>query len=156
MARSRRIPLLFATLISLSLKAVAQNPSSHPTPPDAVWVWSKNCEGSKGLDVTLRLRSKVIHHSVIPICLGSRDAESGRVEVKFPGNLLFRGQVGQEEADVWQAGGESDALILGLSLQGTKRIHLNTLYIAKPDQKSSSSLGYGLTMVTIPVTIVRH
>ena len=57
---------------------------------------------------------------------------------------------------MWQAGGESDALILGLSLQGTNRIHLNTLYIAKPDRKSSSSLGYGLTIVTSPATIIQH
>jgi len=143
-----------AVLISLTLTAVAQNPNSNP--PDVVWVWSKNCDSSKGLDVTLRLRSKVLHHSIIPICQGSRDAEDGRVEVKFSSGLLIRGQAGQEEADIWQAGGETDALILGLSLRGANRIHLNTLYIAYPDRKSSSSLGYGLTMITIPTTIVQH
>ena len=156
MARTSAFPFLLVALIFFASTAAAQRANPHLSSPDTVWVWSKGCEGSEGLDLTLRLRKKVLHHSIIPICRGSRDTEDGRVEVKFPSNLIFRGALGSEEADVWPAGGESDALIIGLSLQGTKRIHLNTLYIVKPDRKSSSNLGYGLIMVTSPTTIARH
>lgn len=32
--------------------------------------------------------------------------------------------------DIWQAGGESDALILGVSFDSTRQVLLNTLHVA--------------------------
>jgi len=57
------------------------------------------------------------------------------------------------EGDIWQAGGEPDALILGISFDTSKQILLNTLHIARPDKQTSSELDKGLLIITYPVPV---
>ena|ERR1700743_3595646 len=146
--------MLIAVML-LVVSTVGQSPVSATETSDTVWIWSQHCANARQLDVTVRLGDRVLHHSVIPICRGGRDDEDGKSEFHFPANLLLpkahqRLPSEQEEGDLWQAGGEADALILGFSLQGDNRIHLNTLHIAQPDMKVTTKLGRGLSITTFP------
>ena len=147
----KTIPLLVITLLTAT--AVAQQPSPSPESPDVVWTWSKECRGNHKLGITVRLHSKVLYRGVVPICRGSRNGENGRAEFHFAGGHLFQGEYGTRsadliEGDIWQAGGEPDALILGISFDTKKQILLNTLHIAKPDKQVSSELDKGLFITT--------
>lgn len=106
--------------------------------------------------MTVRLASKVLYKGVLPICRGSRDAENGRAEFHFAGGHLFQSKYRTHstdsiEGDIWQAGGELDALILGISFDTKNQILLNTLHIAKPDMQTSSELNKNIFITTYPV-----
>ena len=58
------------------------------------------------------------------------------------------------EEDIWEAGGEPDALILGISFDTGKQILLNTLHIARLDKQMSSELDNGLFITTYPVPVL--
>ena len=146
--------LFLATLVA----APAVTQSSASENGDVVWTWSKRCNGDHKLGVTVRLDGKVLYRGVLPICRGSRDAENGRVEFHFAGGHTFQGEYRTRstdtiEGDIWQAGGESDALILGVSFDGGKQVLLNTLHIARVEKQTSSELDKGLVITTDPVTI---
>jgi hypothetical protein len=147
--------LLFFFTVLLSVPAVAQQTLSHPETPEVVWVWSKQCDGNHKLGVTVILDRKVLYRGVLPICHRNREAENGRVSFHFAGGHLFQGKYHTRstdsiEGDIWQASGDSDALILGVSFDTKKQVLLNTLHIAAPDKPSSSELDKGLFITTHP------
>ncbi len=146
--------LFFAVLIAVP--AVAQ-PSSLAENSDVVWTWSKRCNGDYKLGVTVRLDGKVLYRGVLPICRGSRNAEDGRVEFHFAGGHTFQRDYRTRttdsiEGDIWQAGGEPEALILGISFDTDKQILLNSIHIAKPGKQTSSEVDKGLFITTYPAT----
>jgi hypothetical protein len=135
--------------------AVAQHPALQKA-PDIVWTWSTKCDAMQKLRVTVRLEHKLLYEGLLPICRGKRDAEDGRVEFHFSSNHLFGDQYRTRksdtiEGDIWQAGGETDALMLGVSLATRKQVMLNTLHLAKPDKQTSAELDNGLYITTSPV-----
>lgn len=151
-----KTPLLLALLVLLTATAIAQQPNSSPTIAETVWTWSKQCDGIHRLGVTVRLERKKLYRGSFLICRGSRGAENGREEFHFRGGHRFQGEYQTHstdliECDIWQAGGEPDALILGLSFTTKKRVLLNTLHIASPDKQTSSELDPGLVITTYPV-----
>jgi hypothetical protein len=156
--RTRGKCKLLLITVFLAGTAVSQQPSSRPEAPEAVWTWSKQCDSNHKLGVTVRLQHKVLYRGVLPICRGSRNAENGRVEFHFPGGHLFQGEYRTHstdsiEGDIWQAGGEPDALILGISFDTKKQILLNTLHVARPDKQTSSELDKGLFITTYPIPV---
>ena len=146
--------LLLTTFFAAS--AFAQESSPHQKVPDIVWTWSKQCDGKNKLVIAVQLKSKTLYRGIIPVCLGKREDEDRRVAFRFSGKYLFQDRYRTRskdaiEGDIWQAGGESDALILGISLDNKKQILLNTLHIAKPDKQTSSQLNKGLWISTRPI-----
>lgn len=124
---------------------------------DVVWTWSAQCGTKQQLRVTVHLQSKLLYDGLLPICRGNRDAENGRAEFHFSSGQVFGGEYrarGRDsiEGDIWQAGGEKDALILGVSLATKKQVMLNTLHIARPDKETTAELDKGLYITTTPVT----
>ena len=147
--------LLLATMF-LTATAVAQQPTSRPRTPEVVWTWSKHCRENHKLGVTVRLDRKVLYRGVLAICRGSRAAEDGQVEFHFAGGHVFQGEYRTHSTDsiegnIWQAGGEPDALILGISFDTKNQALLNTLHIARPNRQTSSELDKGLFITTYPV-----
>jgi len=147
--------LLFTVLVSAP--AVAQSPSLSEK-SDVVWTWSKRCDGDHKLGVTIRLDGKVLYRGVLPVCRGSQDAEDGRVQFHFAGGHTFQGEYRTRSTDsieggIWQAGGESDVLILGISFDSSKQILLNTLHIARPEKQTSTELDKGLFVTTYPLAV---
>lgn len=149
--------LLFFTVL-IAAPAVARQPSSRPETREVVWTWSRRCNGDLKLGVAVRIDRKVLYRGVLPICRGSRDTEDGRVEFHFAGGHAFQGEyhtrsTDMVEGDIWQAGGEPDALILGLSFGIGKQILLNTLHVARAEKRTSSELDKGLFITTYPVPV---
>jgi hypothetical protein len=137
-------------------QVAAQQPSAREDAHEAVWIWSKQCNGDQRLGVTVRLDRKVLYRGILSICHGSRNAEDGHVEFHFAGGHTFQreyitGSMDSIEGDIWQAGGERDALILGISFDTSKQILLNTLHIARLEKQTSSELDKGLFITTYPV-----
>ena len=151
---ANRLVLLLAVLIAVPVPA--QRPSPPQKKPEVVWTWSKRCDSGHKLGVTVRLEGTVLYRGVLPICRGSRDAEDGRVEFHFSGGHSFQGEYHTRstdsiEGDIWQSGGEADALILSISFNRGKQILLNTIHIARPEKQASSTLDKGLFITTYPV-----
>jgi hypothetical protein len=148
--------LLITALVAAS--ACAQKSSSRSEPTEIVWTWSKRCSGDHKLGVTVRLDSRVLYRGVLPICRGSRDAQGGRVEFHFAGGHNFQGEyptrsTNRIEGDIWQAEGDPDDSILGISFATAKQILLNTLHVARPDKQASSELDQGVFIATEPAPV---
>jgi hypothetical protein len=146
--------LFFATLAATS--AVAQQAPPRHESPDIVLTWSTRCDGDRQLGVTIRLDRKVLYSGILRICPGNRDTENGRAKFHFAGGHTFQGEYRTSsndsvEGDIWQASGDPDDLILGVSFDTGKQILLNTLHIARPSKKTSSELDPGLFITTYPV-----
>lgn len=146
--------LLFLAVL-IAAPAVAQ-PSSVAEKSDVVWTWSKRCNDDYKLGVKVRLEGKVLYRGVLPLCRGNRNAEDGRVKFHFAGGHTFQGEYRTRktdsiEGDIWQAGGEPDALILGISFDTGRQVLLNALHIAKPEKQASSELDKVLFVTTYPV-----
>jgi len=155
MNRTKRWALTLLLTTSLGLPLSAQHPASQQG-PDIVWTWSKHCDAKQQLRVTVRLKSRILYEGLLPICRGNRDAEDGRAEFHFSSDRGFSGEYrarGRDpiEGDIWQVGGETDALMLGISLATKKQVMLNTLHLAKPDKPTSAELDRGLYITTAPV-----
>lgn len=150
-----RCILLFISVV-LPTAVTAQQSTPSPRTGELVWTWSRQCSGTQKLNVTVSLQRKVLYRGVLAICRGSREAENGRVEFHFAGGHIFQGKyrtraTDSVEGNIWQAGGDPDALVLGVSFDTKKRILLNTLHIAKPDSRTSSQLDDGLYITTAPL-----
>ena len=140
--------LLVATSSGKSL--FAQHPTSQHY---IVWTWSKQCDARRQLKVTVRLESRVLYKGLRPICRCNRYAEKGRAEFHFSSDQVFGGEYRARnrdpiEGDIWQAGGETDGLMLGISLATKKQVMLNTLHLARPDRQKSAELDRGLFITT--------
>ncbi len=149
--------LLFFTIL-LAAPAFAQQTPLSPESSNVVWTWSKQCDGDRKLGVTVLLGRKVLYRDVFPICLGSRETEDGRVRFHFAGGHLFQDEyltrpTDSIEGEIWQAGREPDALILGISFNTKKQVLLNTLHIARPEKQTSSELDKGLLITTHPIPV---
>lgn len=55
------------------------------------------------------------------------------------------------ELGIWQAGADSQYMMLGVSVVGTKRIWMNTLIVADPYKATSGQIGGGLYVKIDPV-----
>jgi hypothetical protein len=140
--------------------AVAQEPSPGTNTSEVVWISSSQCSGGHKLGVTVRLDHKVLYRGLLPICQGGRDTEDGKARFHFVGGHTFQGQYRTRstesiEGDIWQASGDPDALILGISFDEGKhkQILLNTLHVARPEKQSSSELDRGLFITTYPLPV---
>jgi hypothetical protein len=149
-----KIPFL---AVLVAAPAVAQRPAHENG--DVVWTWSKRCNGDHKLRVTVHLDGKELYRGVLPICRGSRDAEDGQVEFHFAGGHTFQSEYRTRSTDsiegnIWQAGGEPDALILGISFTPNRGPGLlNTLHVARPEKQASSTLDKGLVITTYPLAV---
>ncbi len=151
--------LLLFTVLAASPAVTQQQSSAEPEAGGAVWTWSKRCNGDHKLGMSVRLDGKMLYRGILPICLGSRDAEDGRVEFHFAGGHTFQQReyrtrsTDSIEVDIWQAGGDPDALILGIAFYTSKEELLNTLHIARPDKQTSTEIDKGLFITTYPVSV---
>jgi len=151
-----KLPLLFLTVL-LAAPTVAQRPPSGPEVDEVVWIWSKQCTGNHKLGITIRLDHRVLYRGLLPVCHGRRDAEDGRVEFHFAGGHTFQGENRTRptdliEGDIWQAGGEPDALILGISFTAEQGL-LNVLHVARPQKQTSTEVDKGLFVTTYPLRV---
>lgn len=99
---------------------------------------------------------KALYRTVVTIC---RRERSQIAQTHWPFSfipstwlVLSNDSVGPDElvvGDIWQAGGESDALELGVSLESHKKIVVNAVHVASADSPSHTPVADGLYVETL-------
>ena len=121
------------------------------------------------IGLRIRLDSATLHRSSIPICRWERRFEQGKIIVRFTPHrpLVWYGYRTEEgdstkdpgdttaantpfELDLWQAGGEPNAIELGVAAAAGDTLHMNMIHMLWPGQRSETILSPGLVLETWP------
>jgi hypothetical protein len=131
-----------------------------PVKDEAAWQWFQNCRENKAMRLEVLLDGKIIYRSSFPICranTGSNPAEGRQrtIAFYFKGGRVFQGEYHTArtqiiEGNIWQAGADPDAMLLGVSFSSKKQVLLNTIHVAKPDSVSASEIDRGIVVRTLP------
>ena len=126
---------------------------------EARWRWYVACDSPSSTRVLVTFENTPVLDATVPVCRvaeARRNPEAERRVLEFS----FRANPAQFDdqapfapgsnivGNVWQAGGEPDGIVFGVSLQTNGRILLNTLHIAGAGQRSRESLAQGLVVTT--------
>ena len=141
----------------------------HAQAPDTVWVWNARCREPIIIALRVRLDRVTVYRTSIPICRWVRDSENGRGSFRFtPSRPLvwygYRSDEGNStrdvgdttpantpfEVDLWQAGGETDAVELGYSVAASDGLHMNAIHLLSPTKASTTTMAPGLLLETWP------
>jgi hypothetical protein len=133
---------------------------------ERVWFWFSSCGPSK-LVLQAKLDSQLIYGATIPICRKERDRDDGSGENKTlsfsakPAHAIkwegYRDDNPITKAgtaltlDLWQAGADPGALLIGVTVSDGHQLYMNTIHIAYPDKPSSTVLADGLVIDTRPL-----
>ena len=154
-----------ALFVALALGVAPTGCLCQTLPPASVWAWywvDGDCRGCEKLGLELLLDGKSVHCCTLKVrrmertkALSSKHLARTFV-FSFKGGHNFQDEYPTSPQDtiqcnIWQAGVESDVLILGVSFVGGHRILLNTLHFARPDRSSQMLLDRGLVIRTYPL-----
>ena len=150
--------MVFAFVASASLGASPRQTQSQSQVTEVpVWGWFRNCPKDKALGMEVKRNGIIIFHSSFPICQMPRaDHEMKILAFAFKGGQAYHSEYHTSptediEGNIWLAGGDSDALVLGVSFSTKKKILLNTLFVAKPNGISVSEIDRGIVIRTFPL-----
>jgi hypothetical protein len=156
--------VVFATvlLFVITRGAIAAPQSAAPASP--VWHWFQNCVDKTTMGIEVTVDGKSVFKSAFPICkttntpANDRDSKQTILAFTFTGRRTFQGEYRTSNAEtvegnIWQAGAEADALVLGVSFVSKEQnqILLNTIQIAQPDRRSVEEVDTGVFVETFPV-----
>jgi hypothetical protein len=112
------------------------------------------------------LHSSIVYQSSFPICHAPRTSSASqgqerRVQFVFEPKraIAWSGYKDKPEktvsgqkitGDVWLAGADPGAMVLGVSFSSSTSIYMNSLHIAYPDRRATSEIAPGLTVTTTP------
>lgn len=132
---------------------------------DPVWFWFATC-GGPAMTLEVQLDGRTLYKSTFPLCRAVRKSpasqgQTARVEFHLhPGRAIrwsgYRDEPettkpGQTiEADLWQAGADPDALLIGISFSSRSTIYMNTILVAHPHRRDETTLAKGLVVTTYP------
>jgi hypothetical protein len=148
--------LIIPGLIALGSNATAQTPSG---PDDTVWVAGR-CDAGRTLMVQVRFANTNIYHTSLTICRRQRSQiRSPQIHWQFSFTPSTRVHWSNDSTapgervsgDIWQAGGDSDALELGVTMEAHNQILVNTIHVASPSGSSTTPIDDGIVMVTMLV-----
>lgn len=119
------------------------------------------------MNLEVRLDQKVIYKSSFPLCRAERSSvhSQGRARklhflFKPRRAIVWRGYKDEDETtdpnqpiagDIWLAGADPDALLIGISFSTHDSIYMNTIHIAHPARRDQSEVAAGLVVITNPV-----
>ena len=156
--RDGTIALLIAMIASVGAWPQGSTKVSHGA-DQAAWRWFQNCSENKAIRLEVLLDRKIIYRSSFPICRSNTGSPSERrqkiIAFYFKGGHVFQGEyhTGRTqiiEGNIWQAGADRDAVLLGVSFSSKKQVLLNTIHVAKPDRASASEVDRGIVVRTFP------
>ena len=137
----RAITVLLAVLLQGVTPLVAAAQVAESPDDQRVWQWFGSCSSRQTMQATLVLREKELFAASLPVCVlrrgDGRDGQQKRLVFKFRAKATEFGEEFKSfgepeiEGNIWLAGGDPDALLLGVSFTTPKRILLNTVHIAK-------------------------
>jgi hypothetical protein len=157
MTRPSFVGLALFTLVGAAIASAEQVVLS--TPGDVVWQWYDGCSPKQQMRVRVSLEGKVIFSGTFPACQmrrGDIRDESPQKVLEFtfrPKAAIFGAEFDslgrpQIEGNIWRAGGDADALLLGVSFSTPERILLNSVHVARSQESSRFVLARGLTIDT--------
>jgi hypothetical protein len=126
------------------------------------WRWFVECADGATTRLHVTLRRRTLLDVTVPVCVvpehqRSREAEERVLEFHFKGDpawfdLEHRSSPGTAiEGNIWQAGGETYGMLLGVSFVetgGAGRILLNTIHISMVTEHSSAPVAVGIDVST--------
>jgi hypothetical protein len=124
--------------------------------------------GGHIMKLEVRLDQKIIYQSSFPLCRAERssahsEGQKKKLEFVFkaPRAIVWQGYRDEDnttepaqdiEGNIWLAGADPNAMILGVSFVSRDSIYMNTLHIAYPDRRQVSEIEPGLVVITEPVS----
>ena len=130
---------------------------------ELVWFWFASCGGPQ-MKLEVRLDEKIIYQSSFPLCQAKRSSDhsqgqSRQLHFTFnaPRTIVWQGYRDEDnttnpnqviEGDIWLAGADPDALLLGVSFIAHNTIYMNTIHIAHPTRRDVSEIASGLVIIT--------
>jgi len=161
-ALMKKICILALVLITIPSAAFSQGSPSHI---DSLWFWFGDCPNAKVMGVRIIVEGQTIYRSSFRVCRMERtnaNAESQRKirAFHFSGGHTFqntyRTAMQEEiEGNLWQAGADPDAILLGVSFTAHDQVLLNTIHIVKPGKPTQSVLDRDVVIKTYPMNIDR-
>jgi hypothetical protein len=162
MARVTR-RLASAAAVALALMAVSVWGQAPASGRDAVvWHWFGHCASNDSLVLEVSLDGTSVYSSAFPICQTRRgqikpEPQQRLLEFRFnavPRRFGPRSRVSEPqpiECNVWESGGERNAILLGASFAAGDQVLLNMHLVARADVASRSERIRGLVITTRPV-----
>jgi len=132
-----------------------------------VWFWLATCDGP-AMALEVRFEKAIVFKAEVPLCrtdrssVASQGQRVGFFEFHFRATqaIVWEGYRDTDnktkagellEGNLWQAGADPDALIIGVSFSNSRTILMNTLHIAHPGQHDESQIANGLRLISSPV-----
>lgn len=153
---------LFVSLTLLATATLAQGRSSKRA---TVWSWSGECPNSM-MAVQIVIKGRTIYRSSFRACkkqLRGANTERGqgtlifRFSARHTFQATYRTAKSEEiEGNIWQAGADSDAILLGVSFVTHRQVLLNTIHVVKPCRPTQSILDRDLLIRTYPLKPIAH
>ena len=163
----RRAFLVCFGLLAAPLATTGLHAQAHAI----AWVWSTHCHNPSSIALSLRLDGRILYRGSIPICRWEKRFMNGRLHFRFspPRPLVWYGYRSDAEdstqgpgdttaantsfeVEMWEAGGETDAVLLGFAAVAKDGIHMNAIHFLYPDKASSTTMAPGLVLETRPET----
>jgi hypothetical protein len=152
-------PVAALALVLLPVPLSGQARTSAPN--EVVWHWFGACTSGDSLVLEVHLDGRPLYSSAFPICQTRRSAikpEPQQRVLGFRFDAEPRRFRTQERArgmqpiagNVWEAGGERDAIRLGVSFATEQQVLLNTIHVARARAPSRSERVRGLVITTRP------
>jgi hypothetical protein len=146
---------VIAVLVLLGWASLA----SAAQPDEIVWQWFQGCTSTQEMHVVVQLSGRALYSNTFPVCTMRRadvpaDSPQKILEFSFRARAALFGpefaRLGpvDVEANIWRAGGEADALLLGVSFATPDRVLLNSVHIARARRAVRSTMAKGLVVHT--------
>ena len=135
---------------------------------DTRWVWDAHCRNPTFVAISLRLDGAILYRRSIPICREGRGRryDHGSLTFRFRPRrpLVWYGyrsdsipDIGDTtaantsfEIHIWQAGADTDAVLLGYNALARDGYHMNSIYLLWPAKADSDTIAPGLVIETQP------
>jgi hypothetical protein len=156
--RDGTIALLIAMIATMDAWPQG-SPKISPVKDQTAWRWFQNCRENKAMRLEVVSDGTIIYRSAFPICRANSGPNPERrqrtIVFYFKGGHVFQGEHYTArtqiiEGNIWQAGADRDALLLGVSFSSKKQVLLNTIHVARPDSVSVSEVDRGIVVKTFP------
>ncbi len=156
---------LYSFILLFLTVATATFPQVTATQAERVWFWSGDCPNENTMGLKIIVDDQTVYRSTFRTCQMKRtnaaaEKQHGKKVFRFSGGHTFQNTHPTAKAEsiqgtIWQAGAETDGILLGISFVAHDQVLLNTMHLVKPDKPTQSTLDRGVVIKTYPVSTPR-
>jgi hypothetical protein len=149
-----KLPILIGLVLQVCLLV-------HPAAAEGpVWHWYAQCSPTRTIQMEVMFKQKPIYQASFPACAMRREEKLALEEpqrilafffqapASLFGNEYKRLGTRRIEGNIWEAGSDPDAILLGVSFDTGNQILLNTIHVAEIDKPTQTTLASGLIIRT--------